>query len=290
MIVDSHAHYSHKCFENTFRYLAATPEGYTIQEGTRERMRQAMTAAGIVCTIEPGISLGSNDALLRYCRDPENRAFPAVGVHPTRTFREKWRDRKRLEDLVRTPGVIAVGETGLDYHHARKDQHRLCQMGWFLYQLNLSQKYHLPLILHIRDADADAIRILRLHPARKNGGVVHCFNRGWQEARQYLEMGFHIGIGGSLLQRGEGIGALEEAIRNAPLERILVETDSPYVLPDCKDTIRPKLLRRTRNSSLILPEVIERIAQLKAVEPRQVELATAQNAIRLFSLPLTPDA
>ena len=145
------------------------------------------------------------------------------------------------------------------------------------------------MILHVRDAHEDALRILRMHPARKLGGVIHCFYGSKEIAEQYLKLGYHIGIGGSVLQLEERAGGLWEAIPNIPLDRILVETDAPFILPYCKDVIQPKLLRRARNTSLILPAVIRKIAELKGISADEVERATAENTIRLFRLPVLED-
>ena len=289
MIIDSHAHYAHASFSNTFRYLTWDREGYALAEGGLEQLLECLKDAGINCTIEPGISLASNEAVLALSRKYPGYIFPAAGVHPTRTFRERWRDRKKLIPLAALPEVIAVGETGLDYHYKREDQHRFCQHMWFLYQLNLAWKVKKPVILHVRDAHADALRILKIHPARRLGGVVHCFTGDREAAEAYLDLGYHIGIGGALLQKPERAEKLWEAVERMPLERILLETDAPYVLPDCKEEIKPKQLRRARNSSLVLPAVAERIAQLKGISPEIVLETAARNAIRLFSLPLEPE-
>ena len=223
---------------------------------------------------------------MQLCSEYPGQIFPAIGVHPTRSIFEKWSDRHKLAAYANTPGVIAIGEIGLDYHYKRKEQHRLKQHIWFIYQLNLAWKMKLPVILHVRDAHEDALRRLSMHPARKLGGVIHCFYGSWEIAEQYLELGYHIGIGGSVLQQEERAKDLWEAIPKIPLERILVETDAPFILPYCKDVIQPKLLRRARNTSLILPAVIEKIADLKGITPEEVEKATAENAIRLFRLPI----
>ena len=143
------------------------------------------------------------------------------------------------------------------------------------------------IVLHVRDAHEDALRILRMHPARKLGGVIHCFYGSWEIAEQYLKLGYHFGIGGSILQQEERAKDLWEAIPNIPLDRILLETDAPYILPYCKDVIQPKLLRRARNTSLILHEVIKKVAELKKLSVSQVEEAAFANTISLFNLPIT---
>ena len=284
MIIDSHAHYNHNSFKNSFRYLTRDENGYAIAEGGREQIFRELLEGNIPYSIEPGVSLQSCGEVLELAAAYPGRIFPAVGVHPTRSIYEKWNDRKKLVELAKAPGVVAIGETGVDFHCKREDQHRLTQHLWFLYQLNLAWKLKLPVILHVRDAHEDALRRLSMHPARKLGGVIHCFYGSWEIAEQYLELGYHIGIGGSVLQLEERAKDLWEAIPKIPLERILVETDAPFILPYCKDVIQPKLLRRARNTSLILPAVIEKIADLKGITPEEVEKATAENAIRLFSL------
>ena len=284
MIIDSHAHYTTNRFLGEYRYLTFQNGEYTAVEGNLTTMMEAFLEAGIVHSIEPAIDLASNERILAICRAHPDRLSPVLGCHPTRCIKEKWADRKKLARLIRENNIVAVGETGLDYHHPRKEQQRFKQFLWFWYQLGLAQKAKLPLVLHIRQADRDALRILKFHPARKNGGVVHCFNGDWATAQQYLAMGFHIGIGGSLLQKPENSQALEEAVRHIPLDRILIETDAPYVHPYFGEGPGKKPLKKSRNCSMILPVVIARIAELKNISPETVAEETAKNAIRLFGL------
>ena len=287
MIIDSHAHYNNNAYKKPFRYLSYDKYGYTIKEGDREQLFQKLLNANIPYSIEPGVSLQSCEEVLQLCAEYPGRIFPAMGIHPTRSIYEKWSDRKKLDAFAKMPGVIAIGECGLDYHYKREEQHRLKQHIWFIYQLDLAWRLKKPVILHVRDAHKNALRILKWHPTRKLGGVIHCFYGSWETAQQYLKLGYHFGIGGSLLQQEERAGNLWEAVKHIPLDRILVETDAPFILPYCKDVLPPKLLRRTRNTSLILPAVIEKIAQLKRISAEEVEQAAAENAIRLFDLPVS---
>ena len=286
MIIDSHAHYNNNCYRKPCRYLTRDMDRYALKEGDREQLFQELLDDNIPYSIEPGVSLQSSEEVLQLCAEYPGRIFPAVGIHPTRSIYENWSDRKKLDALAKMPDVIAVGEIGLDYHYKREEQHRLKQHLWFVYQLNLAWKMKLPVILHVRDAHEDALRILRWHPAHKLGGVIHCFYGSREIAEQYLKLGYHIGIGGSVLQLEERAKDLWEAIPHIPLDRILVETDAPFILPYCKDVIQPKLLRRTRNTSLILPAVIKKIAELKGVPADEVEQSTTENVIRLFKLPI----
>ena len=290
VIIDSHAHYNNSAYRKPFRYLTYDKDGYTLREGDREQLFRELLEADIPYSIEPGVSLQSCEEVLQLCAEYPGSIFPAMGIHPTRSIYEKWSDRKRLDAFAKTPGVIAIGEIGLDYHYKREEQHRLKQHIWFLYQLDLAWRLRKPVILHVRDAHEEALRILRWHPARKLGGVIHCFYGSWEIAEQYLKLGYHIGIGGSVLQLEERAKDLWEAIANIPLDRILLETDAPYILPYCKDVIPPKLLRRARNTSLILPAVINKIAALKGTAPESVRQETAKNTIRLFGLPIGMEA
>ncbi len=287
MIIDSHAHYTHNAFQNNFRYLSHSQDGYSLLEGDRAGLLRHLSDAGIPYSIEIGISLDNCQAVLDLSAEYPGRIFPAMGVHPTRCLFEHWADRKRLRQYATQPGVVAIGEVGLDYHYKREEQHRMKQHLWFLYQLDLAWKLKLPVILHVRDAHEDALRILRHHPARKLGGVIHCFYGSSDIAQEYLKLGYHIGIGGSVLQTEERAKELWQAIPHIPMERILLETDAPFILPYCKDVLPSKQLRRARNTSLILPAVIEKIAQLKNLDPKIAEQATFENTIRLFKLPIT---
>ena len=287
MIIDSHSHYNNNAYKKPFRYLSYDKEGYTLREGDRDQLFQELPDANIPYSIEPGVSLQSCEEVLQLAAEYPGRIFPAMGIHPTRSLFEKWSDRKKLDAYAKTPGVIAIGECGLDYHYKREEQLRLKQHIWFLYQLDLAWRLKKPVILHVRDAHEDALRILKWNPARKLGGVIHCFYGSWEIAEQYLKLGYHFGIGGSLLQQEERARALWEAVKHIPLDKILVETDAPFILPYCKNVIQPKLLRRARNTSLILPAVIEKIAELKELPTEVVERAVFENTIRLFSLPIT---
>ena len=287
MIIDSHAHYNNSAYKKLFRYLSYDKDGYSLKESELPQLMQEMEEANIRYFIEPGVSLQSCEEVLQLCAEYPGRVFPAIGIHPTRSIFEKWSDRHKLDEYANTPGVVAIGEIGLDYHYKREEQHRLKQHIWFLYQLNLAWKLKLPVILHVRDAHEDALRILKWHPARKLGGVIHCFYGSKEIAEQYLKLGYYIGIGGSVLQLEERAKDLWEAIPHIPLDRILVETDAPFILPYCKDVIQPKLLRRARNTSLILPAVIKKIAELKDISHDEVERTTTENTINLFSLPMS---
>ena len=281
MIVDSHAHYSHENFNGTFPALEFEGNHYAVRELDRDTLLNRLWNSGVACSIEPAIELDSNRKLLDFAQQHSGHIFPAVGLHPSRTVNTPWSRRRELLAYAKEPGVTAIGELGLDYHLPREEQHRLNQARWFLYQLKLARKLELPLILHIREADEDGIRILK-HFGRGLPGVVHCFSGGPETANEYLKLGLHLGIGGAILQNRERTPAIREAVKNAPLERILLETDSPYVLPTLEtDAAIPGDLR---NTSLILPSVADQVAELKGLDRETVLRVTTENTIRLFDL------
>ena len=156
---------------------------------------------------------------------------------------------------------------------------------WFVYQIKLAKKLELPLILHVRDADADALKILKKYRSQLTGGVAHCFSGDAELAEEYISLGFAVGIGGKLLCDDEKGRILSETVKNIPLSSIVVETDAPFVLPDiskvqCSRNQRRKLC----NSSLILPQLVRRIAELRGEDCEYVEEAIFQNTVRVFSL------
>lgn len=283
---ESHVHLSHGKFDNSFRYLTYDPSSdvFGIDEGDRESLIEAMKRQGIVGAIEPGIDIASNQRVLDLARQHPGWLFPAVGLHPTRTPNEKWRDRAVLKELSKLPEVIAIGETGLDFHFQRKDQHRLVQLRWFFFQIFLAHRQKLPLILHIRQAHSMAIPILRLFRPFLHGGVAHCFYGDVKTAEAFIQLGFHLGIGGTLLQENEAGETLRDTVRQIPLEHLLLETDAPYVHPSCDVVPSAKKRAKIRNTSLILPAIARKIAELKGIDVETVETQTTQNAVETFHL------
>ena len=284
MYVDSHVHLSHRLYDGQFPCLAWENGAFLrLPEETREGLAAALRAEGVALCVEPGIDLASLDRLMALAERWPDFLLPAVGIHPTRTPGTPWRARHVLEALSQEKTVAAIGELGLDYHLPRREQHRLCQKLWFCWQLSLAHRRGLPLILHIRQADGDALRILRRFRGKLHGGVCHCFQGDAALARTYTqELGLHLGIGGALLQTPERCAPLEEAVRETPLSFLLLETDGPYVKPARPEGLGSKAWQKTRNSGLILPAVAERIAELKGIPPRTVAEVTAANALRLF--------
>ncbi len=285
MIIDSHAHYAHPRFDTEFPYLDRENGAYTVSRAHREELLAEMRDQQIVGFIEPSIGFDSIEKQLKLVSAHSPYMWAAIGVHPTRCIHTPWKNRKKVTEYAEESHPIAIGETGLDYHYPRNQQHRLRQKRWFVYQLKLAHRLNLPLVLHIREADGDALKILKKYRALLHGGVVHCFGGDHRLAEEYISLGFTIGIGGKLLCPDEQGRALCDTVKHVPLTHLLVETDAPFVLPDtaeltCSGNQRKKLC----NSSLILPAVIRKIAELRGESHETVEETIYQNTVRTFGL------
>lgn len=285
-MIDSHIHLSCKCYNQTFPYIDYDGKELTIAaDGRREALIEEMKSRGVSCCIEPAIDVDSNELLINLSKESDGFIYPAVGNHPTRCINSKIRDFKKVRKFSEGDGIIAIGETGLDYHYERKDQHRLKQKVWFQWQINLADKLGLPLILHIRQADEDAVKILRRNRKKLHGGVYHCFCGGADIARIYTEeFGLSLGIGGTLLMKPEYRKRLEETVIATPIEYLLLETDGPYVKPERPDDVTGKKWAKARNTSLILPNIAEKIAELKGMMVKDVVRITEENTRRVFKL------
>ena len=202
--------------------------------------------------------------------------FLCVGVHPSESGRVPDDYLATLRDHAGHPRVVAIGETGLDFYRdyaPRADQER-----WFRAQVALADQMGLPVVIHQRSALEDRERLLEeLRPSA--GGVLHCFDDGPAAVERAERLGFKLGLGGCVTY---GHAALEEAVKMAPAEMLLLETDSPYLEPE------PRSLRR--NEPALLARVVPRLAALRGLEPGKVADLTTANARSLFRLPITEAA
>lgn len=285
MIIDSHAHYCHKLYEGEFSYLAMQEGDFVLDRGDRRQLLAAMQEQGIVLCIEPGTSLEKTPDQLALASEFAPYFRLAAGVHPKQCAATPWEDREKLRAFVMENAVVAIGETGLDYSVAPEALDKPCQEKWFRYQIQLAHARQLPLILHIREANQDALEILRQHRAQLCGGVAHCFGGDYETAMAYVDLGFALGIGGRLLQDDPQAWALQDAVRRVPAEALLVETDAPYIRPDIRELpCSGKQRKRARNTSLILPAVLDQIAKLRGTSRTEIEEIIYQNTLRIFRL------
>ena len=287
MIIDSHAHYAHARYEGEFPYLCIGEDGYTVLRTDRKGLLSDMQKQGIVGVIEAGIGFDATQKQLDLASEQSGFMWATVGVHPTRCIHTAFKNRKKVREYAENNNPVAIGETGLDYHYQRRKQHRLRQKMWFVYQIKLADRFGLPLVLHIRAADRSALKILKRYRSKLHGGVAHCFTGNAALAEEYITLGFALGIGGKLLCDDAAGRELCGTVKRVPLSALLVETDAPFVMPDtgdlgCSRSQRKKLC----NSSLILPKVIEKIADLRGEAYETVEQTIYQNTVRVFKLPL----
>ena len=254
MIFDTHAHYDDKQFDQD-----------------REELLASMKDNGIGTIVDVGSNMETStwivEAVTRY-----PMMYGAVGVHPSDTAELKESDIDTLKKYAAMDRILAIGEIGLDYYWDEPE--RSIQKKWFEAQIELARDVKLPIIIHSRDAAKDTYDIMKALHAEEIGGVVHCFSYSKEMARQFLDMGFYIGIGGVVTFKNAK--TLKEVAAYTPLDRIVLETDCPYLAPEPN--------RGKRNSSLNIPYVIAAMAQIKGITEEEVRKAAWDNSLRLYHI------
>lgn len=242
---------------------------------------QRAAGCGVRRLVVTGTSLAASRAALELASVHPGKLWATAGLHPHAAADYDAATEDGLRELLQHPLVVAGGECGLDYF--RDYAPRGAQRTAFARQLELAAAGGRPLFLHQRDAHDDFVAILREQGSRLPGGVAHCFTGGSAEMAVYLEMGLHIGITGWICdeRRAED---LRSAVASLPLDRVLVETDCPYLLPR---TIRPAP-RDRRNEPANLPEVVRVLASFMGATPEAIAEATTRNAQSLFRLSADP--
>lgn len=257
-IFDTHAHYDDEAFDED-----------------REDLLRELPRQGIARVVNVGASLASCRETIALM-EQYDYFYGAIGVHPSETAELTEEGFAWLGEQCKRKKCVAVGEIGLDYHWEEPDPS--IQKKWFMRQLELARELSLPVVIHSRDAAKDTIDLMTEAKASEIGGVIHCFSYTKESARIFLDMGFYIGIGGVLTFKNAR--KLKEAVEYIPLDRIVLETDCPYLSPEPN--------RGKRNSSLNIPYVISALAQLKQVTEEEVRKAAWENAHRLYRLPEDP--
>ena len=254
MIFDTHAHYDDEQFDID-----------------REELIEAVKAAGVDHVVDVGASIDSTARALELAHKYDF-IYAAVGVHPSEVEELNEDNIELLREWSTDAKCVAIGEIGLDYHWP--DPSPELQKKWFRRQLQLARQERLPVIIHSRDAAADTIEIMKSEHAEEIGGVVHCFSYSKEVAKICVDMGFYIGVGGVItFKNGK---KLKEVVEQTPMEKILLETDCPY--------LSPEPFRGKRNSSLNLPYVIDAIAAIKGIEKEDVIRQTTENAKRMYGI------
>ncbi|WP_127510085.1 TatD family hydrolase [Paenibacillus humicus] len=198
--------------------------------------------------------------------------YAIVGWHPTDSADVREGDLERVEALMAHPKVVAIGEIGLDYYWdtAPKD----VQQQVFREQIRIAKRTGKPIVIHNRDAHEDVVRILREEKAAEVGGIMHCFSGSWETAKQCLDMNFYISFGGPVTFKNARVP--KEVLAQVPLDRLLIETDSPYLAP------HPH--RGKRNESAFVALVAETAAEIKGKNVNELVSITSANARKCFQL------
>lgn len=254
MIFETHAHYDDEAFDED-----------------RDTLLSSMQENGIEYIVNVGASLKSTAASIALAQKYPY-IYAAAGVHPNETGELNEESFAWLKNQCFLEKVVAVGEIGLDYYW--DEPAREVQKIWFERQLDLAREVKKPVIIHSRDAAKDTFDIMKAKNADEIGGVIHCYSYSAEMALDYVEMGFYIGIGGVVtFKNGK---KMKEVVEAVPIERILLETDSPYLSPEPN--------RGKRNSSLNLPYVAQKIAEIKGLSYDEVVELTKQNAKHMYHI------
>ncbi len=228
-------------------------------------------ARGITQFLSVAVDLATSASLVELT-ERYDHVYSSVGVHPLQKIDQPVPEVEQLVALARAPKVVAIGETGLDNFYSAESHQ--WQRDSFIRHLQASQQTGLPIIIHTRDAREETLELLRQYPLQA-AGVMHCFTETWEMAEAAIELGFYISFSGIVTFKSAD--ELREVVRRVPLDRILVETDSPWLAPvphRCKQN-EPQYVR----------EVAETVADLKGVSLEQLAEITTQNFHRLFRIP-----
>ncbi len=254
MIFESHAHYDDDAFDED-----------------REALLGSLHSNGVEYVVNIGASIQTTKNTIALM-DKYPFIYGAVGVHPSGTDELNEENYNWLKDQCKLPKVVAVGEIGLDYYWDEPD--RKVQKKWFRKQMQMAREVNLPIVVHSRDAAKDTLDMLKEAKAEEIGGVIHCFSYTKESAREFLNMDFSFGIGGVVTF--QNAKKLKEAVEYIPIEKILLETDSPY--------LAPAPYRGKRNSSLYIPFIAQEIAAIKGITYDEVIAITTKNAKELFNI------
>ncbi|AVX29654.1 TatD DNase family protein [Carboxydocella thermautotrophica] len=238
----------------------------------REEMLQRAREAGVERIVNVGYDLSSSRRSLALA-EKYDFIYAAVGIHPHDSATANEDTWKQLLELAAHPKVVALGEMGLDYY--RDLSPRPVQQGVFAHQMELAQQVGKPVIIHDRDAHADLLAMVKeSRIGEKNGGVFHCFSGSWEMAKVCLDLGFYISIAGPVTFHNAR--KLTEVAAKVPLERLLIETDAPYLTPEP--------YRGKRNESAYVVWVLRKIAELRQMDPEELAVRTFDNACQLFRI------
>ncbi len=254
MLFDSHAHYNDEKFNSD-----------------RDEILSSMQENNVGLIMNSCSSLDEAQDIFAIC-EKYPFVYASIGIHPHEAENLEEADMETLKKYAENPKVKAIGEIGLDYFYDFSP--RDIQKKWFARQVDVAKELKMPVIIHDRDAHKDCMDILRAHNIKETGGVFHCYAGSVEMAREILDWGMYIAFGGSLTFK-KSVRPVEVA-KYVPLDRIVIETDCPYLTPEPH--------RGKRNSSLYIHYVAEKLAQIKGVDVEEIENATFENAKKCFGI------
>ena len=255
MLFDTHAHYDDARFDDD-----------------RDALLSAMPENNVGLILNPGCDVPSSRKAVSYAQKYPFM-YAAVGIHPENIGADWEQALSLLRELAQNePKVRAIGEIGLDYYWEKDERARARQQVVFRRQIELAETLHLPVIVHDRDAHSDCLAITRQFPAVT--GVYHCYAGSVEMARELLQLGYYLSFTGVITFKNARKAV--EVVRATPLDRLMIETDAPYMAPEP--------FRGRRNSSLYVHRMAEAIAQIKGLPVEEVERVTTENGKRLFRI------
>ncbi len=241
-------------------------------EHDRDEMIARAGRAGVKLLVNMGDRMESSERSVKLAARYDN-VYTGVGVHPEEAFPFTQADDDRLAAWTNEPRVIAIGEIGLDYYWEKDEEKRQLQRDIFIRQLALARDLDLPVCIHDREAHGDVLKILQTE-GRQNRGVVHCFSGSVELARELLKLGWYLGVDGPITYKNAKKGI--EVVREIPLDRLLLETDSPY--------LTPHPYRGRRNEPGLVRLVAEKVAELREISLPELAVQTTKNARDIYGL------
>jgi TatD DNase family protein len=255
MYFDTHAHYDDERFDND-----------------RDKLLINLNKNGVEYIVNPAIDIKTSKFIINLSKK-HNFIYTAVGIHPHEATTEKD-SYIELNNLLKEDKVVAIGEIGLDYHY--NFQEKNIQKDCFIKQLRIARESDLPVIIHDREAHGDIMEILHMNEFVGLKGIMHCFSGSKEMARELIKMGFYLSFGGAITFKNAKKSI--EVIKEIPNDRILIETDSPYLTPVPN--------RGKRNDSSMLKYVVQKISEIKEIDVEKVCELTKNNAIKFFNISL----